>query len=296
MNKKIIINDVFENIDSRLIQEGVPITLRYIKATGEVSKYFDNIPVPLSSKNLLPNNDFGNQLTIWLSSWYDAKYGNNQQYDSDLGFFYQEIRGDLWRFRVPDFYGRCMFFIDTNLEICGANNETNILRMCPQLTQAYVNSLNENEMQQLASNFNLAVETLQILNTWKIKKVPLYKDFDADLKTISAQLGNHSSNYGQARWGYLQCAEKILKSWLLDAGYREEKLRKDFGHNIRKLLSEFNKCYIERVSITQIDDIACSAGARYGEGDFSKKDIIKAQEWLFNLVKSIGDAPRLAMR
>lgn len=296
MIKKITINDVFEDIDNRLIEEDVPITLRYIKATGEVSKYFDNVPVPLSSKNLLPNNDFGNQLSIWLSSWYDAKYGINQKYDSDLGFFYQEIRGDLWRFRVPDFYGRCIFFIDNNLGNRGANNETNILRMCPQLTQTYVNSLKENEMRQLASNYYIAVESLQILSAWKIKKIPFYKEFDADLKTISAQLGNHCSNYGQARWAYLQCAEKILKSWLLKAGHSEDNLRKQFGHNIRKLLSEFNKCYIEKVSISQVDDIACSAGARYGESGFSKKDIIKAQAWLFNLIKGIGDAPRLAMR
>lgn len=86
MRKKVIINEVFEEIDQRLIEQGLPITLRYMQAVGEVSKYFENTSIPLSPKSLLPDNDLGNQLCVWLNDWYDAKYGKLQSFNSDLGF------------------------------------------------------------------------------------------------------------------------------------------------------------------------------------------------------------------
>lgn len=265
-----------------------------MEAIGEVSKYFGNAPIPLSPKSLLPNNDFGNQLCIWLHGWYDARYGDNQRYNSDLGFFYQKIRGDLWHYRVPNFFGTCNFFIDKNLETRGVDNETNILRMSPKMTQTYVNSLTEIELQQLVSNFGSAIESFEIVSGWRVIKIPFYQAIDADFKTIAAQLESHIMNYGQARWAYLQCAEKILKSWLLKAGCTEEKLRQKFGHSIHKLVNAFNKYYVEQLSLDKLEAIKCSASARYGDEGFTNNDIIKAQEWLFNLIKSIGFSPKLA--
>ncbi|EJG0691294.1 hypothetical protein C4G81_RS16640 [Vibrio parahaemolyticus] len=157
MSKKVVINDIFEEIDERLITQGVPIKLRYMEAVGEVSAYFGNVPIPLSPKSLLPNNEIGNQLCVWLHDWYDAKYGKLQSFNSDLGFFYQKIRGDLWHYRVPNFVGTCNFFIDKNLTVCGAHNETNIMRMSSNMTQAYVNSLTDAELSSLMASFRSAL-------------------------------------------------------------------------------------------------------------------------------------------
>lgn len=296
MKKEIVINDIFENIDKRLTERGVPITLRYMEAVGEISKYFDNTPIPLSPKSLLPNNDFGNQLCIWLHNWYDAKYGDNQRYNSDLGFLYQKIRGDLWHYRVPNFCGTCNFFIDKDLKVCGENNETNILRMSPKMTQSYVNSLTEIELEQLVSNFGSAIESFEIISGWRVIKIPYHQAIDADFKAISAQIEPHIMNYGQARWAYLQCTEKILKSWLLKAGLPEEQLKNKFGHSIHKLVNAFNKHYEVQLSIDKLEAINCPASARYGDDSFISDDIIEAQKWLFNLIKSIGFSPQLAIK
>lgn len=233
MRQKVVINDVFEDIDNQLTERGVPIALRYMEAIGEVSKYFGNTPIPLSPKSLLPNNDLGNQLCIWLHGWYDARYGDNQRYNSDLGF----LSENSWRsMALPSakFFGTCNFFIDKNLETRGGDNKTNILRMSPKMTQTYVNSLTEIELQQLVSNFEIAIESFEIVSGWRVIKIPFYQAIDADFKTIAAQLESHIMNYGQARWAYLQCAEKILKSWLLKAGCTEERLKNKFGHSIHK--------------------------------------------------------------
>ncbi len=290
----MVINDIFEDIDERLIAQGVPIKLRYMEAVGEVSAYFGNVPIPLSPKSLLPNNEMGNQLCVWLHDWYDAKYGKLQSFNSDLGFFYQKIRGDLWHYRVPNFVGTCNFFIDKNLTVCGAHNETNIMRMSSNMTQAYVNSLTDDELSSLMASFSSALESFEILSGWRIAKIPFYQAIEADLKTITVQLQTNTMNYGQARWAYSQCAEKILKAWLLKAGISEKRLKDKYGHSIHKLVNAFNKHYNEQLSSDKFDAITCSPSARYDEDDFSSEDIIEAQNWLFETIKTIGFSPKLA--
>lgn len=290
----MVINDIFEEIDERLIAQGVPIKLRYMEAVGEVSAYFGNVPIPLSPKSLLPNNEMGNQLCVWLHDWYDAKYGKLQSFNSDLGFFYQKIRGDLWHYRVPNFVGTCNFFIDKNLTVCGAHNETNIMRMSSNMTQAYVNSLTDAELSSLMASFSSALESFEILSGWRIAKIPFCQAIEADLKTITVQLQTNTMNYGQARWAYSQCAEKILKAWLLKAGISEKRLKDKYGHSIHKLVNAFNKHYNEQLSSDKFDAITCSPSARYDEDDFSSEDIIEAQNWLFETIKTIGFSPKLA--
>lgn len=290
----MVINDIFEEIDERLITQGVPIKLRYMEAVGEVSAYFGNVPIPLSPKSLLPNNEIGNQLCVWLHDWYDAKYGKLQSFNSDLGFFYQKIRGDLWHYRVPNFVGTCNFFIDKNLTVCGAHNETNIMRMSSNMTQAYVNSLTDAELSSLMASFRSALESFEILSCWRLAKIPFCQAIEADLKTISVQLQTNAMNYGQARWAYSQCAEKILKAWLLKAGISEKRLKDKYGHSIHKLVNAFNKHYNEQLSSDKFDAITCSPSARYDEDDFSSEDIIEAQNWLFETIKTIGFSPKLA--
>lgn len=294
MSKKVVINDIFEEIDERLIAQGVPINIRSMEAIGEVSKYFGNVPIPLSPKSLLPNNEMGNQLCVWLHDWYDAKYGRLQSFNSDLGFFYQKIRGDLWHYRVPNFVGTCNFFIDKNLTVCGDHNETNIMRMSSNMTQAYVNSLTDAELSSLMASFSSALESFEILSGWRLEKIPFCQAIAADLKTITVQLQTDTMNYGQARWAYSQCAEKILKAWLLKAGISEKRLKDDYGHSIHKLVNAFNKHYCEQLSSDKLDAITCSPSARYDEDDFSSEDIIEAQSWLFETIKTIGFSPKLA--
>ncbi|WP_298941194.1 hypothetical protein [uncultured Psychromonas sp.] len=298
MKKDILVNEVFENIDQELIKKGIPITSRYMEAIGDVSRYFNNERIPISPNSLLPENDFGNQLCIWLHQWYDHKYGDNQKYNSDLGFLYHKIRGDLWFYRVPEFYGCCNFFISKKLEDTGCDNETNILRMSPKMTQVYIDSLNETECIEISISFQSALDAFQILNGWRLVKIPYYQAIRADLKTITIQLDVHISNFGQVRWAYMQCAEKILKSWLLKAGLTEKELRnqKKFGHKIDNLVNAFNEYYVEKVSTQNLDYITCGANARYDDNSYESEDIVKAQKWLFDMVKAIDFKPSLATR
>lgn len=294
MEKKVNVNEVFEYIDKKLIEKGVPITHRYIDAIGEVSQHFDNIPIPISPKALLPDNELGNQLCIWLNNWYTNKYGDNQKFNSDLGFFYQKIRGDLWKYRVPNFYGTCNFFINQDLSDKGKDNETNIMRMSEKMTQSYVNELSDDELSEIHLSFTNAIEVFQIFNSWSSSGLRMFSAIQADLRNVSIQLENHIPHYGQTKWSYLQCAEKIIKSWLLKSGVPDEVLKNKYRHSIHKLVNAFNKHYVQQISIKELAHIDCSADARYEDGSYSLDDIVKTQDWLFKLIISIGYSPWLS--
>lgn len=296
MKKKVNVNEVFEGIDRKLIEKGVPITHRYMDAIAEVSKHFGNIPIPIpiSPKALLPDNELGNQLCVWLNNWYTNKYDDNQKFNSDLGFFYQKIRGDLWKYRVPDFYGTCNFFINQDLSDKGKDNETNIMRMSEKMTQSYVNELSDDELSEIHSSFANAIEVFQIFNSWSSSGLRMFSAIQADLRNVSIQLENHIPHYGQTKWSYLQGAEKIIKSWLLKSGVPEEVLKKKYGHSIHKLVNAFNKHYVQQISTKELAHIDCSADARYEDENYSLDDIVKAQNWLFKLIVSIGYSPELS--
>ncbi|ROR25448.1 hypothetical protein EDB67_10498 [Vibrio crassostreae] len=291
MNKKVNINDIFESIDNNLIERRVPITYRYMDATREVSQYFGNIPIPISPNSLIPNNEFGNKLCIWLSDWYGHKYGDRQHYNGDLGVFYQIVQGDLWKYRVPNFYGRCNFFVSQDLSDKGGNSETNILRMCEDMTESYANRLSNEELIDIASNYSDAIEVFQIFNSWSSLNLRMYSTIRADFRNVSTQLDTHTPHYGQAKWAYLQAAEKIIKSWLMKSGLDQQALKK-YGHNMHKLVNIYNKNYVQQISLINLEHISCPADARYEDETFSMVDTLNSQCWLFNLITTIGYSPK----
>ncbi|MEZ9510908.1 hypothetical protein AB4341_08580 [Vibrio breoganii] len=292
MRKQININDVFESIDNKLIEKRVPITHRYMDATREVSQYFGNVPIPISPKSLLPNNEFGNKLCIWLSDWYDHKYGDSQNINCDLGVFYQKVRGDLWKYRIPNFYGRCSFFVSQDLSDKGSNNETNILRMCEDMTESYVNNLSNEELKEIASNYSNAIEVFQTFSSWSSSNLKMHSTIRADFRNISTQLDTHTPHYGQAKWAYLQAAEKIIKSWLMKSGLDGAALKK-LGHNMHRLVNAYNENYAQPISLINLEHINCPADARYEDENFSMVDVLNSQSWLFELITSIGYSPKL---
>lgn len=292
MMKEININEIFEKIDKELISKNIPITHRYMEATSKISVMF-KVPIPISPKTPLPNNKLGNQLGIWLSDWYEKKYGDKQKINFDLGVFYINIRGDLWKYRIPCFYGTCNFFVNQDLSDKGNNSSTNIMRMCDGMTQAYVNSLNDKELHNLFEKYQESIEVFQIFRSWRTEEVAMLQAIHADIRNITIQLDSNFTHYGQALFSYLQVAEKIIKSWLLNTDLTLENLKKNYGHQIEKLAIAFNDRYENTLNINLVKNLKNNADLRYGnEQDYSSKDIILAQDALFHIILTIGDNPQ----
>ncbi|SPZ23606.1 Uncharacterised protein [Providencia rettgeri] len=295
MTTHINLNQLFEEVDKQLIAAGVPISYRHMKALSEISKRFNGVVLPISPNSLLPNNKLGNQLCHYLHLWYNQKYGENQNQSCELGSFYMKIQGDLWKYKIPLFYGQCNFFICKDLTDKGMNNEANILCMSKKMTQAYVNNLSENDLSLIATSFLNAVNVFQTIDLWSSQNLKMLNAAIADLRNIYVQLDSDFPHYGQAKWSYLQCAEKIIKSWLLESGISETDLKKKYSHNIKKLSNAFNELYVQQISVKDILHIECTTDARYEDDNdiYGQDDSINAQNWLFELILSIGYLPQL---
>ena len=155
------------------------------------------------------------------------------------------LQGDLWRFRVPNFYGKCEFFIEKNLNIKGGQNQTNILRMCKEITPFMIERLTDDELELIIDLYSKALESFQILNHWNSYLI-FAESIRADLRSIKNHLEINNQNFGQVKYAFMQCVEKILKSFLLKAGLTEKELKAKYGHSIVKLA----KAYMKTIKIT----------------------------------------------
>ena len=117
MKEKLNLNEIFENIDIKLIEREIPITHRFLEATTEVSNMF-NVPILLYPKGKIDDGSLEYYLSSCLDNWYTAKYADKRKLNTDLGAFYIIIKQDLWKYRVPNFFGTCNFFIEAILFYC----------------------------------------------------------------------------------------------------------------------------------------------------------------------------------
>lgn len=291
MIQKLNLNEIFEKIDTKLINKQIPITHRFLEATKEISNMF-NTPILLYPKGSVDDGSLEYHLSSCLDDWYTNKYGDKRKFNIDLGAFYINIRGDLWKYRIPNFFGTCNFFIEKNLSDKGENNETNILRMCKDMTQFYANSLNDNEQLHIFKTYEKALEVFQIFRSWRTNDVAMLEAIHADINNIHSQLDTTFPHYGQALFSYLQVGEKIIKSWLLKSGLSLKILKEKYGHKIDKLAQAFNDRHEEQLEIDIINWLKNDPNLRYGkEKDFYIQDIIKAQEAIFHIILTIGYYP-----
>ncbi|WP_445404952.1 hypothetical protein [Acinetobacter vivianii] len=291
MKDKLNLNEIFENIDIQLIERGIPITHRFLEATTEVSTMF-NVPILIYPKGKIDDGSLEYYLSSCLDNWYTAKYADKRKLNTDLGSFYILIKQDLWKYRVPNFFGTCNFFIEKDLSDKGDKHETNILRMCKDMTQFYVNNLNDSEQLHIFKAYENALEIFQIFRGWRADDVPMLEAIHADMNNISIQLDTTFPHYGQALFSYLQVGEKIIKSWLLKSELSLKDLKEKYGHNVSKLAKAFNEKYVEQLDINIINDLKNDPNLRYSkEKDFNINDIIKAQNAIFHIILTIGDSP-----
>ncbi|CAM3876241.1 hypothetical protein PAHA111176_23755 [Parendozoicomonas haliclonae] len=258
-------------------------------ATKDVSLFF-NVSIPISPNNPLPGNELGNMLAKELCSWYDHKYGDRQKISWKLGEFVLKIRNDLWLYKVPVYYGTCNFFINKNLSDSGDNCSVNILCMCKNMTQVYVNNLTNEELNYIAASFNFSRQSFEILNHWSKVNLPMYSALMADLENGRQQLITRHAHYGQAKWSYLQCFEKIIKGWLQKADISSKEIR-SFSHHLEKAVSKFNQVYRQNIDPNLYELVQCPASVRYDEVPTSKAEAIKSQNAVLSLIQQIGYSP-----
>ena len=286
------LNNLIEKFDKEAIDKRIAVYQRYIYIHSRLGNVFPTIPLPIVVNSPLNDNELGNFIVECLDKWCRSKYQNARRTNLDLGMVIINLQGDLWRFSVPNFYGKCEFFIEKNLNIKGGQNQTNILRMCKEITPFMIERLTDDELELIIDLYSKDLESFQILNHWNSYLI-FAESIRADLRSIKNHLEINNQNLGQVKYAFMQCVEKILKSFLLKVGLTEKELKAKYGHSIVKLAKAYNENYQDNLSLKDINFIECAADARYGAVNIPIEDIMKAQQWFFYMCQTINFNPVL---
>ncbi|MFA9705082.1 hypothetical protein [Klebsiella pneumoniae] len=286
-----LLRKLIKEIDDDLCSSGVPILQREFDCTAFISKKL-NINLPLFVSKGTSSLSEGHKISFIISEWYKEMYGDRLNINTDLGYILLLIRKDLMICRIPNFAGECAFFIEEDLSLNIASNETNILLMIDGMTQSFANSLSDDEKEMIFLTFMKGLKSSVIIADWFGQDIDMINAAINDWASIKSNLKLRASHLGNAKWSYSQFIEKIVKAWLLKAGLSKSVVRK-FNHHIDDASSKFNDIYKEKIDIDMIKNIKGDAGLRYDEIIVTPEELIKIQDDVLNVIIAIGHTPTL---
>lgn len=289
MNKQLDLNELIKMIDVKLSRKEIPIREREDYCRKNLSLKF-NTPLPLVVKREDREKSLGHFISYAIGDWYSHMYGEKRRVNIDLGSVFLLLNGDIYTCRVPNYYGQVNFFFNTDLKDTGERSELNVLAMIRGLTPALAKSFTDVEFSHVYDSFHQGREALEIINHWNSYELPMIRAAISDLVMVESHLNSNSPHLLQAKWCYNQFIEKIIKGWLSKAGSTKKELF-NLSHNLSSGGEEFNKHYKSQVDIEKLKCIQGNPSMRYDEGKVTKKDIIKIQGAVFDVVNAIGFCP-----
>lgn len=149
----------------------------------------------------------------------------------EIAFAPVQLGNTLWRVRIPQVYGQCLYFFDRNLLNIGKNGdgsslqapslimsmeniaEINCLTLVDGLTQGMADRLTDEQIKEFSEWCHTAIVGLSwFVNLfWRTRYgdnnmfVTAFRDYSASTDSLL------NGRYAQSRWDILQTVEKIIK-------------------------------------------------------------------------------------
>jgi HEPN domain len=272
---------VMEEIDKDMRDNGIPVTARQLKGWLKFSSRFGlglMMSDPLSQR---------------VMDWFETRYGDLLKVDRTFGNLPVIIRNDIYRLRVPMFGGKIEFICDprfwmpeppTQIAVKPTDPlpRVNVLNCIDGLTESYALTLTLEEQKQI-----VLVLTGNIKHLMAIDKVsslePLIKQGKGDLKAAITHLFERPPLYGLSKWGSLQAVEKFLKAFMSSKG-----VTFPHNHNLQALANLAEANGFPTLSSTNIANVQCSAGVRYGGIVVLPTDAVEAYYSAINICGQIA--------
>lgn len=232
-----------------------------------------------------PSTPFGpTDLLLRVGEWYEKNYGNRLRPPFRARSFAIDIRGTLWRVRLPIVFGTVTVFGDRNLGVDSRGGALNILQGIEGFTQAFANRLHDKEIGRILEESHTAYLAIELLNG--LSRHVFFEQARMDYEHgVDALMSGFS--WSKARWETAQCAEKILKG-LLAAANHEYPSMGVAGHNIPKL----GETVADKLGLALAPDllkkIHCEPKVRYGERNVLAEEAISAHVALLDVMAAIG--------
>jgi HEPN domain-containing protein len=233
----------------------------------------------------VPRTRFGpKDLLLRVGEWYEQNYGKRLRPPFRARSFAIDIRGTLWRVRLPIVFGTVTVFVDRNLGKDYRGGALNILQSIDGFTQAYANRLHDEEIERVGEESHTAYLAIEVLNG--LSRHAFFEQARMDYEhSIDALISGFS--WSKARWETAQCVEKILKGLLATAGH-EYPSRGGAGHDIPRLGEIVSDKLGLALNPDVLRKIHCEPKVRYGEESASPEEAFMAHTALLGVMVLIG--------
>lgn len=225
----------------------------------------------------------------WVSDWFKAIYGKRLNPHFEARSVAVEIRGTLWRMRLPIIYGAMQWFFDPDLDNKGislavrAPATGNVLTLIEDFTPALAQRLSHAEIKEIGASLLLGFERVDALDFFK--EHVLFDQARLDYAhSVDALISGIAWN--KARWETAQAAEKIIKGLLKLAGKAYPTQGKD-AHNIRHLGGLAADQLGVAIPKAILESIDCKPAVRYGEDEATKAQALGAHQAFLELLPKL---------
>jgi hypothetical protein len=257
-------------VDRQLQTEMVPIPSRPMKAESILAVQLGEPFVhPYPKREPAEGRYTGDDLTIRVSRWFKARYGNRLKMYFGPGRMVIMVLRDPWLVRFPMLTGTWSLFLsatepsDPSGRVRRAGEpfvpmRFNIAGSFVDLPPELVMHLSDRQAEKIMTTWRNGFMALTDLNDVQRRHelVPLATaDWDAAVDHLTADRGE----LGLARWGSLQAVEKMLKVYI---SLRASTYKR--SHELAGLADDAEKLGLAPIDRTWLALVQCSPGVRYG--------------------------------
>ena len=246
--------------------------------------------------------------------WYKDVYGDRLLTAYKLGFVPVRLGNALWRMRIPQAYGRCLYFADRNLTNLGQNGDgkalredslivaaertadVNCLSLVEDLTQGMARRLRDEEIARFLAVCYFAIVGLSwVVNLfWHVQ----YNDgglFFIAFRDYAASTDSLFNGRGeQSRQDSTQAAEKILKG-LFHVATGEEHKGKDgkYTHNLKVIARSLQSFLATPIDGALLDDAYWPVDGKYGKKSTTADECLRANHAVLKIAKQLSEDDRV---
>lgn len=279
---------MISSVDEHLARCGLPPFQRVWRAELLIAKGL-GIWASLPRRKSIASTDepFGvADLLDRVAEWYDANYGKRMRSPFLAHSFAINLRGTLWRVRLPEVYGTIAVSVDQDLSHGrGMGGGFNVLGAIDDFTQAYASRLRPIDAQRVLEASQVAFTAITFLGGLRGDTFGEQAGLDYEHSVDALMTG---FSWSKASWETAQCAEKVMKSVLVRKGLKRVPRGRE-GHDI-PLLGRMLECDAGvSLEANGLGIIHCDPNVRYGEQAVSPTAAYAAHEALLRLLKSLSD-------
>ena len=284
--------EMMVSLDHHLAVHGLPPEKRSFQASRLVSIALGLSGTPIIGPNLPRGEPFSpSDLLARVFEWFNDTYGDRNKIDWALGHVVLQLRGTYWRLRIPLSYGTVIPFASRDLTNTGRNLGTkteppthNVLTSMKGITQTYADRLTDAELAHVLGSYAAGYAAMCALDA--LKGHDFFTEARGDYKhSVDALIDGPTLS--KARWDGAQCAEKIFKGLLAQAGHPYPTGGAK-GHDIVHLGGLIKTHFGVAIPDGVLRAIHCPTAVRYGEMNVDQNEAWTSHMDLLTALRAVS--------